>query len=254
MDVTLSASPELISGYLLALVRAGAWVAVSPPFGNRMVPARVKAGLAAALALVLGPSVAEQGVPLDVAPLLAAAVLQALMGVALGFVGVLLFSAIQAAGNLVDLAAGLSMAQLFDPSSGALSSVFGRFYQLLGTTLLFATGGHLLLVRGFTTSFEAAPLTELSFDAVGDLFTGNLGMLMLAAVEIAAPLLAAMFLAEVALGLLARAAPQMNVFLLGMPLKIMLALSVAVMAVTLVPGAVGNLTNEIVRSGSQLGG
>ncbi|MGE3621568.1 MAG: flagellar biosynthetic protein FliR [Acidimicrobiia bacterium] len=254
MELTVHASPEVISGYLLALVRAGAWVAVSPPFGTRVVPAQVKAGFAAALALALGPRVAEAGVPLEVGPLLTAAVLQVVVGLALGFVGVVLVSAVQAAGSLVDLGSGLGMAQVLDPMSGSVVSVFGRFYQLLATTLLFATGGHLVLVRGFMASFDAAPLTTLSLAGVSDLLTRDLGTLMLAAVQLAAPILGALFLAEVALGLLARAAPNMNVFLLGMPVKILIAFAVTGLALVLLPGAVDGLVSRAVRQGLGLVG
>lgn len=241
--------PALISGYLLALVRAAAWVFVSPPFGNRMLPVQVKLGFAAALALALGPKLAEHAVPLEVGPLLGAAVLQVGAGLALGFIGVLLLGAFQSAGSLIDLFGGFTMAQIFDPSTGSSTSIFGRFYSLLATTLLFATNGHLLLVRGFLTSFDAAPLTGLSLDGIGELLTEDLGRFFLAAVQIALPLLAALFLAEVALGLLSRAAPAMNVFMLGMPLKILLTVSLAGLALPLLPGALDNLVRPVVRHG-----
>ena len=127
--------------------------------------------------------------------------------------------------------------------------MFCRFYSLLATTLLFATNGHLLLVRGFLTSFDAAPLTSLSLDGVGEMLTEDLGRFFLAAVQIALPLLAALFLAEVALALLSRAAPAMNVFVLGMPLKILLTISLAGLALPLLPGALDNLVRPVVRHG-----
>jgi flagellar biosynthetic protein FliR len=252
--VTLELSAGLLSGYLLALVRAVAWVMITPPFATRMVPVQVKVGFAAALALALGPRLAEHGVPLEVGPLVIAAVLQVAAGVALGFVALLLFSAFQAAGAMIDMASGLSMGSLFDPISGVQASVFGRFYQLLATTLLFAVDGHVLLVRGFLTSFEAAPLTSLDLTALSRVLTHDLGLFFLAAVEIAAPLLAALFLAEVALGLLARAAPQMNVFVVGMPLKILLTLGLAALALPLLPEAVTSLLRTGVDHGLRLVG
>jgi flagellar biosynthetic protein FliR len=252
--VEFSLSPELLSGYLLALVRSVAWVFVSPPFGNRMLPVQVKLGFAAALTLAVGPSLAEQAIPLEAGPLIGAAVLQAAAGLALGFVGVLLLSAFQAAGSLIDLFSGLTMAQVFDPMTNSGTSVFGRFYSLLATTLLFATNGHLLLVRGFLTSFDAAPLTALSMEGIGKLLTEDLGRFFLAAVQIALPLLAALFLAEVALALLSRAAPAMNVFMLGMPLKILLTVSLAGIAVPLLPGALDGLLRPVIRHGLTITG
>lgn len=245
--MTIDLAPALVSGYLLALVRATAWVFICPPFGNRSVPMLVKVGLAAALSLVVGPRLAEQAVPLEVGPLLSAAVLQVAAGLALGFIGVLLFATFSFAGGLIDLFSGYSVAQLFDAGTSAPVSIFGQFYAVLATTLLFAIDGHLLLVRGFLTSFDAAPLTSLSVDTLAELLTGDIALLFVSALEIAAPLLAALFLAEAALGLLSRAAPQMNIFQLGLPVKILVTLTLAGLALPLLPDAVSGITNQVVR-------
>jgi flagellar biosynthetic protein FliR len=247
--VTVELAPALVSGYLLAMVRAAAWVFVCPPFGNKTVPTTVKVGLAAALSLVVGPRLAEQGVPLEVGPLLTAAVLQVAAGLALGFLGVLLFAAFSFAGGLIDLVSGYSVAQLFDPGNNAPVSIFGQFYGVLATTLLFAIDGHLLLVRGFLTSFAAAPLTHLSTQTLAKLLTGDIALFFVSALEIAAPLLAALFLAEAALGLLARAAPQMNIFQVGLPVKILVTLTLAGLALPILPDAVSGMANHIVRQG-----
>jgi flagellar biosynthesis protein FliR len=247
--MTVELAPALVSGYLLALVRAAAWVFVCPPFGNKSVPMLVKIGLAAALSLVVGPRLADHAVPLEVGPLLSAAVLQVAAGLALGFLGMLLFATFSFAGGLIDLFSGYSVAQLFDPGNQAPVSIFGQFYSVLATTLLFAIDGHLLLVRGFLTSFTAAPLTSLSTDSLAKLLTGDIALFFVSALEIAAPLLAALFLAEAALGLLARAAPQMNIFQLGLPVKILVTLTLAGLALPLLPDAVSGMTNQVVRQG-----
>ena len=252
MDITVSIAPALVSGYLLALARSAAWVFIVPPFGTRTLPIPVKMGLSAALALAVGPRLAEHAVPLEVGPLVSATVLQVGAGIALGFIGVLLFSAFSVAGGLIDFSAGFSSAQIYDPNTNAQVSLFGRFYSVLATTLLFAIDGHLLLVRGFMESFEAAPLTKLSLSAMADLFTRDFGRFFLASLEIAAPILAALFLTEAALGLLSRAAPQMNVLVLGMPIKILVTLSLAGLAVGVLPDAVSSIIRPIVRDGLDL--
>jgi flagellar biosynthetic protein FliR len=250
--VTVDLAPALVTGYLLAFLRAAAWVFVCPPFGTRSVPTTVKVGLAGALALVVGPHLAQQAVPLEVAPLLAASALQIAAGLALGFLGVLLFATFSFAGGLIDLVSGYSVAQLFDPGNNAPVSIFGQFYGVLATTLLFAIDGHLLLVRGFLTSFSAAPLTHLSTDILARLLTGDIALFFVSALEIAAPLLAALFLAEAALGLLSRAAPQMNIFQLGLPVKILVTLTLAGLALPLLPDAVSGMTNHVVRQSLDL--
>jgi flagellar biosynthetic protein FliR len=250
--VTFELAPALVTGYLLAFLRAAAWVFVCPPFGTRSVPTMVKVGLAGALALVVGPHLAQQAVPLEVAPLLTAAALQIAAGLALGFLGVLLFATFSFAGGLIDLVSGYSVAQLFDPGNNAPVSIFGQFYSVLATTLLFAIDGHLLLVRGFLTSFSAAPLTHLSTETLAKLLTGDIALFFVSALEIAAPLLAALFLAEAALGLLSRAAPQMNIFQLGLPVKILVTLTLAGLALPLLPDAVSGMANQVVRQSLDL--
>jgi flagellar biosynthetic protein FliR len=252
--VEIEIAGAALSGFLLAMVRATAWVFVCPPFSNRSVPMLVKMGLATALAIAVTPDLADQGVPLEVAPLLVAALMQAGIGLAMGFLGVLLVSAFQMAGSFIDLFAGFGMAQLFDPMSGTESTVFGRFYHLLVITLLFALNGHILLVKGFLTSFDAAPLSGPDLGDLAHLITHDFALFFVAAIEIAAPLLAALFLAEVALGLLARAAPEMNVFVLGMPLKILLTLALAGLAIPLLPGSVETLLDTVLRGFDALGG
>ena len=242
----------LLVGFLLATARAAAWLLVAPPFSNRMVPTQVKVGLAAALGLAAAPKLAARGVPLETGALLGAAVLQVAIGLALGFVTQVLFSAVQAAGELVDLFGGFTIAQAYDPFSNATASVFGRFYQLLSIVLLFAIDGHLLLVRGFLDSFAAFGLSSDDLGDLARLLTHSLGLLFVAAIEIAGPLLAALFLAEVMLGLLSRAAPQMNVFSLGFPFKILLTLLLAGVTLPLLPQAVSSLLHDALRSTAAL--
>lgn len=244
--MTLDISTPLLVGFLLALARASAWVIVAPPFSSRTIPAQVKIGLAAALAVFAAPVVAAKGVSLDGPSLLAAAVGQVAAGLALGFLALVLFSAIQGAGALIDVFGGFTIAPAYDPLANAQSSVFGRFYNLIAITLLFAIDGHLLLVRGFLNSFDAVSgggVVSMQPAVLGH----ELSAFLLAAVEIAAPLLAALFLAEVAMGLLARAAPQMNVFVLGFPVKILLTLMLVGLAIPLLPDAVSGLLGQVVR-------
>lgn len=252
MDFTISA-PTLV-GFVMALTRAGAWLLVAPPFAGRVVPSKIKVGFATALALALGPRLAEQSVPMETGPLIGAVVMNMFAGVALGFVAYLLFAVFQAAGSMIDLFGAFSIASALDPLTGVQTSIFGRFYNMIATVLLFATGGHLLLVRGFLTSFDALPLDGFRSDRLAEIITNDIGLFFVSALEIAAPLIAALFLTDIALGLLARAAPEMNVFLLGLPLKVFISISMVAMAIPMLPGAVSSVTDSAVRHGLGIGG
>lgn len=252
--MTATLPVDLVLGFLLAVIRASAWLVVVPPFNTRMLPAQAKIGLALALAIPVAPRLAETAPPPEVGPLVVAALLQVAVGLALGFVVQLLFAAVQAAGELIDLFAGFTIAATFDPFTNASQAVFGRFYYLLAMALLFALDGHVLLVHGFLSTFDVVPTGIPDMAATAGELVDLLGMFLLAALEIAAPVLGALFLAEVALGLLSKAAPQMNVFTLGFPIKILLTFGLVGLALPLLPTAVERLLDAAVRSGSLITG
>jgi flagellar biosynthetic protein FliR len=248
----LQLAAPLLVAFLLAMARAGAWILVAPPFAGRLLPTQVKTGLAAALALAAAPRLAAHPVPLEAAPLVGAAALQVTVGLALGLSTLILLSAAQAAGELIDLAGGFSAAQALDPLTNLSASVFGRFYQLLATTVLFVIGGHLVLVRGFLASFAAVGLSAPALGELSRVLLRDLAMFLVAALEIAGPLLAALFLTDIVLGLLSRAAPQLNVFSLGFALKIAMTLLLAGVALTSLPGEVGSLLEHALRAGAAI--
>lgn len=235
LDVAL---PPLL-GLLLGVVRAAAWLVISPPFSTRAIPGRVKGIIAVALTLPVVPRLSVDLPDLSVPALIGAAVLQALTGAALGFLTYLLFAAVQAAGDLIDLFGGFAVAAAYDPLSMSQNSVFGRIHQLLALTLLFVTDAHLLVVRGFLTSYDVIPVTEgVDLGRLQDTLLVGIGQFFLSALQIAGPLVAVLFVADVGLGLLTRMSPQLNAFSLGFPVKIFLTLALVGFTFPLLPGAV----------------
>jgi flagellar biosynthetic protein FliR len=245
-------APGSIVGFLMALVRASVFVAIAPPFATRIIPTQVKVGFVFAIALATGPSIAPDQADLGWSALIAATATQAVTGLVLGFIAFMLFSAVQAAGSMIDLFGGFTLTPAMDPLNNVQAGSFGRIYQLLATTLLFATNGHLMMLKGFLGTFEVIPLTGLGLNQIGVGVAEQIGRFFLAAIEIAAPMLAALFLAEVVLGLLSRAAPLMNVFQLGFAFKILLTILLVGFALPLLPGAVTALTEDSIRAGRQL--
>jgi len=235
---------ELIAG-LLATIRVSAWLVVAPPFSNRGIPSLVKVALAMAIALPLTPRLAAQAPSAELGPLLTAVLFQVVVGLSLGFLTQLLFAAVQAAGELIDFFSGFTLASAFDPGSNISVSVFGRFYQLVAVTLLFALNGHLLLLRGFVGSFTVFPMHPVSIGILTRTVTENVGTLVVSSLEIAAPVLIVLFLAELALGLVNRAVPALNVLVMSFPVKILLTLSLTGIAVTALPGVVQFLLDHI---------
>jgi flagellar biosynthetic protein FliR len=245
MSVILPFDQGTLTAFLLALVRALAWVFMVVPFGLRAMPLITKVGLGAALAMAAVPSLEAGPLPTDVAGLTGAAIVQTLVGVTLGLVVVVSFSAVQAAGSLIDDFAGFNLAAMMDPMASASAGPFGRLYQMIAIALLFASDLYLILVRGFLRSFEA--VRGMRLGEILDLFMSNLGQLVVASLEIAGPVLLVLFLTEVAFGLLARTAPQMNVFILAFPARVLVALIATVAALPLVVPAVDHLVSAAVR-------
>jgi len=250
--MNLSVPTAELTALLLASVRAAAWLTISPPFNGRVVPAQIKALLSVAIAIPVVPSLVGKVPALGSAQLLVSVVEQVVLGSALGFLTALLFAAVAAAGNLIDLFGGFSVAFAFDPmgaSGNSGSGVFGRFYNTMAITLLFVTDGHQLVLRGFATSYKALPLDgTLSLSTLQHLVTDGITQMFLAALQIAGPLLAVLFCTDIGLGLLSRVAPALNAFSLGFPVKILLVLGGAGLALTMLPQAVARTVEKAVEA------
>src|SRR5690348_11089217 len=134
--MTISIAGTSLMAYLLASLRVGAWLMLAPPFGNRSVPAMAKVVLALGISFAIAPTLATQRLPSTTPELLVVAVTQLLIGAGMGFLTLVLFAAISAAGSLVDIYGGFQLAAAFDPMSMNTNSVFGRFYEMITITLL----------------------------------------------------------------------------------------------------------------------
>ncbi|BBH64965.1 flagellar biosynthetic protein FliR [Actinoplanes sp. OR16] len=240
---------------MLGTVRTGAWMMVCPPFNSRLIPGQVKALLSVGLTLPMAPYLREDVPSLDTQDLIFSAALQIFIGATLGFITAILFAAIQAAGDLLDLFGGLTLASAYDPMSFSQSSIFGRFYNLVAVTLLFASDGHQLILRGFLQSFRTMPLDAgFNMETSSQVLLKSVAEMFLAGVQIAGPLIAVLFLADVALGLLNRVAPALNAFQLGFPVKIFMVVTLSGLAITMLPNILNTLVDKAVSAVVQLGG
>jgi flagellar biosynthetic protein FliR len=214
--------------FMLIATRLSAMLAVAPVFSSRTIPMRLKAGLVILVSYITLPVVAAEGgrMPADLLTFATLAVKEALIGFAFGIVAQMLFAAIQTAGAFIDVSAGFAIAQTIDPTSGVNISVLGRWYNLVATASFLALGGHQLLVAGVVRSFSLAP--PLADPDLGAVVTGVLARaddIFLVAVQVGAPIVAALLITDVTLGIISRSVPQMNVFIVGLPLKIVVALA-----------------------------
>jgi flagellar biosynthetic protein FliR len=224
------------AGLLFALSRTAGFAIASPLFARALPPlGRVAFAIGAALFLA---------VPVPATPSLGEVVTWTFVNVAVGlvlaFVSGLILYLFEVAGEVLDLTSGMGAAHLIDPMTKRSEGPFARLFRMTAFALFLALGGDRLIVQALSRSTDAIPLAGgmRMPPGVGDSVVGQIGSLMLAAIELVAPALAALVLAEIALGLTARFVPQVNVFLLGLPGKLLITFAVLGAVIALFPGTV----------------
>lgn len=251
----MTGDPETLIAFVLVLARTSAWVMAAPIFSVRGVSGVSRIALALSLAVFLAPLQAEVVTgPTDTINLLVALVGQVVVGLVLGWATGLLLHAFEGAGTAVDMATGLSSGSTIDPVNGVPSTVFARFTNMVFIALFVVTNAHLTLVAGFVRSFDVVPAS--SFPRIDTSSVGALAHavteLLLAALQIGAPVLGVLFLTEVALGVASRFAPQANVFAIGLPAKLLIGLGAMGVCLVALPAHLPGLVDRSVRMGLEL--
>lgn len=215
--------------WLLAMVRVVGILVFAPAFSAQSVPMPVRLYLAVAVGAVMATQLSHsEPMQLATVGLYILAILRELaFGAVIGFGVGLLFEAVRFAGDALDVQVGLAQATALDPTTQDHATIISRAYYFVALVLFLQLDGHHWLLAGLHRSFELIPLggpvyhhgvTELLVKLVGAIFTVGL--------RLAAPVMAAVFLTDLAFGFIARVVPQMNVFLVGIPAKLMVGLGV----------------------------
>lgn len=207
-------------------------MAVVPLFSMRNVPMMAKLGFAALLAIIALPPI-ESTWNLDSwGVLVLLAMHEVVTGLLLAFVVILVFSIVNFAGHYVDTPIGFGMASVFDPAIGGQIPVFSQFYYIMAVLIFLGVDAHLWLIQAVQHSFQAIPFggliqLEPTFWLVMDLVK----QIFVIGVQIALPITATILLTDIGLGIVIRAVPQINVFVLGFPIKILVGMVVIYLAV-----------------------
>jgi flagellar biosynthesis protein FliR len=216
--------------FLLILVRISCMIVTMPFFNSRNSPVQLKIGFSVllswlALLTLYTPDMGLRLVALHSGAFILFIIREALVGLCIGFLANLTFVAVQFAGQFLDLQSGFSTVMLFDPQNNQTLSVFSNFKYLLVTLLFLLEDGHHALIEAMVQSFQYIAVD--SFSGMNakllDVLVESFSVLFLLALKISVPLIGALFLTDVALAILSRAVPQMNVFVLGLPIKIFLS-------------------------------
>lgn len=220
--------PSAIWALGLVFARVGALMMLVPGIGDQFVPARVRLMVALFLAFVIAPVVAPGVPPLPEQPGMMAALigLEVLVGLGIGMAARMLFSTLATAGTIVGMQTGLAMAMTFDPTQGGQGAIFGTFLAIMGTTLVFQADAHHWFIAGAVNTYALmAPGAGVPWGDMARFLIGAFARSFLLAVQITAPLLVFGIVFNVALGILNRVAPQIQVFFILQPLQVMLGLA-----------------------------
>jgi len=215
-------SPEWSAEFLLVLARISSALVAMPLFGARGVPPQAKIGLALLVSLIVPPlhERPAAGIPTNLIAFASLLGSEVLLGLCLCVLTALGAQALARGAAIVGVQMGFGLGELFDPLTGAQTDTMSQFYWMLVTLVFFGVNGHLLAVQGLLHTFEVVPAGSADISLlVGDRFVPFVVALFGFAIQVATPVMGALLLTDLALGLVARTVPQMNILVEGFPVK-----------------------------------
>ena len=233
--MTATISGGQASLLLLVMLRCTGLVFTAPIFGHHSIPTLVKFGLAAALAVALDKTA---GVSAGALPLLVAAPIELIIGISLGYILSLGFQGVELAGRVISIQLGLSLAAVFSPTEDEASTAIDPFFSVMAGLVFLAMNLHLAVVQTLAHSFAVYPIgggwpADLAMTGAQ-----TIALVLELGVRVALPIALVLLLVELSVALLARAIPQINVFILGLPLKMLVGIAVLAVAMpSLISGA-----------------
>lgn len=262
MTIPLDFLLDLWDIFLLIFVRMTGLFVVSPVFGRQNIPVYFKVGFSFLTAILVSYSIPmpDLGAYNSLYAFVFLIAKEFLIGLVLGYISYLIITAIYLAGQMIDMHIGFGMVSVFDPMSNIQIPVTANFYFILTMLMFLAIDGHHLLIYTLVDSFEMLPMASplVINQQIPDFILQLVTSVFVISFKIAAPVTAAVFIADVSLGVIAKAVPQVNVFVIGMPLKILLGLIVILFTLTAFRNVVhvlmGGMQNEMLRFMEILGG
>jgi len=224
--VLIARLPLMLPLFALVLVRVSGLMMTAPLFGSQVIPIRIRAALALSVSLVLFPMLAPRmpghiTLAAAVGGLASELIIGLVMGLGLG----LLFVGVELTGMIVGQQAGLSLGQVFDPSTGASSTTIGRLVFIVAMLIFLASGGHRELLRAVLDTYSVTPVLSFRYDAsMLDLFVNLLHGAFLVALRLAGPVLVTLILSSLVMGFLSRTIPQFNILSVGFVVRVLVAL------------------------------
>ena len=206
---------------ILIFIRITSFIVVSPGFSIKGLPSVAKIALSMGITLATYSAVPVMEQEAGTFFFAILILKEVLLGIAIGFITKLFFSAVEIAGNFVDFQVGFSMGAVYDPSMGINVSYYGKIYYWLSMCVFYLTNLHHIVIKSLIQSFQSMPISSTNIGDFGvEGMMKLLGIIFELAFNLSAPMVIVALLTEVILGLISRSVPQINVLILGMPLKI----------------------------------
>lgn len=241
--------------FVVVLLRVIGFVVAMPVFGTISVPAQLKILFAVIFSLTLYPVVMSTTPRLEILSdsLLWISAKEATIGLFLGFLVRFFFFSLSVAGDLVGVSGGFASAQLFNPAMGEQASALDFFYVMLATVTFLMLGGHHLFISSFADSFIQAPVTSMGFNSLSATQVAGFGQEVLAiGFRLAAPVWVSILVANVAMGLLGKAVPHINIFVMSFHVTILLAFVVMIISLPLFVSELGVILEGMATNFGQI--
>ncbi len=245
---------QTIHIFFLVFVRVVSIVAFLPIFGSMNVPSKIKIALSLMLALIIFPLVPpETGIDVSNVTLtlfFLLAIKEVFIGILIGFTASFIYASIQFAGRVIDLQMGFAFVQMIDPLTSARVTTMGQLKMVVFTIMILLMNGHFFFILALQKSFETIPLLEAGLvDAkLMTLLIDMSGRIFVSALKLAAPILATLLLVSVALGVIARTVPQVNIFFVGLPMKIFIGMAVTFIAFPILASVFRQIFSRIMEN------
>ncbi|MGN7386801.1 flagellar biosynthetic protein FliR [Sporosarcina sp. SAFN-015] len=212
-----------LAAYLLILTRVTAFIVTVPLFSYRAIPTTQRIIFAALLSWMMVYTIDAPSLEIDGSYILLV-IKEATTGLFIGVIAYIVMSAIQIAGGFIDFQMGFAIANVIDPQTGAQSPLLGQFFNVLAMLLLLTLNGHHMLLDGIFYSYRFIPI-DMLWPAYGDerlieFVIRTFATTFAIAFQMSVPIVATLFLVDLALGITARTVPQLNIFVVGFPIKI----------------------------------
>ena len=227
----------ILSVYLLVFVRVSSFFVTMPLFSYRNIPAQHRIAFSVVLSWVMYYTIDSKAFEINGQYFLMI-MKEAMVGLLIGFVAYMIVTAIQIAGGFIDFQMGFAIANVIDPQTGSQSPLTGQYLYTFALLLLLALNGHHLLLDGIFYSYQLIPIDRpwipFGNENLVDYVISAFNSMFIIAFQMSIPVVATLFLVDVALGIVARTVPQLNIFVVGFPIKIAVAFIVLfiVMGVT----------------------